>query len=92
MRQYRDVIAGSVFGRMNLDHFIFHDVKELDYCFKIKGIEDDQEPENDVRSQSREDLFKVTAKSTYLTELGSGWSDLPTLEEHDLHLIRQRRS
>jgi endopolyphosphatase len=78
MRQYRDVIITSIFGHMNLDHFMFQDVRELDYGFKIKGIEDDQDSVKEVPERSGDAQLKVTAKSTYLTELRAGWSDLPT--------------
>jgi endopolyphosphatase len=77
MRQYRDIIVTSIFGHMNLDHFMFQDMKELDYGFKIAGIEDYRDSAKIVPARDGDDLLKVSAKSTYLTELRAGWSDLP---------------
>jgi len=33
LRQYRDVITGSIYGHMNIDHFVIHDTKEIDMDF-----------------------------------------------------------
>jgi endopolyphosphatase len=63
---------------MNIDHFMFQDVKELNYKFKIEGIGDDSDPSKPIRPRSKNDTFTITAKATYLNELRSGWSDLPT--------------
>ena len=41
LRQYRDVIVGSIFGHMNIDHFMFQDVSDLKYKFEIEGIDDE---------------------------------------------------
>ncbi|KIW91122.1 uncharacterized protein Z519_08016 [Cladophialophora bantiana CBS 173.52] len=72
MRQYRDVIVTSIFGHMNIDHFMFQDVKELHYKFKIKGVD------KRLRSQPDNATFSIAAKAQYLNELRSGWSELPT--------------
>jgi len=78
MRQYRDVVIASVWGHMNIDHFMFQDMKELNYKFHIDGID------GRTRTKAREfeDLnngtFSIASKSTYLNELRKGWSDLPT--------------
>ncbi|EXJ77670.1 hypothetical protein A1O3_09899 [Capronia epimyces CBS 606.96] len=79
MRQYRDVIISSLFGHMNIDHFMFQDVKDLIYKFAIDGVDDEvgrskgflPEPE------SHNDTFTIAAKTQYLNELRSKWSNLP---------------
>ncbi|SPN97780.1 related to endopolyphosphatase [Cephalotrichum gorgonifer] len=30
MQQYRDVVVGSVYGHMNIDHFVLHDTRKID--------------------------------------------------------------
>ncbi|KAH0843256.1 Endopolyphosphatase [Fonsecaea pedrosoi] len=77
MRQYRDVIITSIFGHMNIDHFMFQDVKELHYKFKIEGIDDGPNKIQRFKSQP-DNTFSLAAKAQYLNELRSGWSELPT--------------
>ncbi|KIW67634.1 hypothetical protein PV04_06871 [Phialophora macrospora] len=77
LRQYRDVIITSIFGHMNIDHFMFQDVKDLKYPFKIKGINDRSDPAKRGRPQSSDNTFTISAKAQYLNELRSGWSELP---------------
>ncbi|KAJ9607476.1 Endopolyphosphatase [Cladophialophora chaetospira] len=77
MRQYRDVIITSIFGHMNIDHFIFQDVKSLKYKFHIDGIGDQSDPAK-RRGSDPDKAFTIAAKGQYLTELRSEWSELPT--------------
>ncbi|OAP54263.1 hypothetical protein AYL99_11364 [Fonsecaea erecta] len=76
MRQYRDVIVTSIFGHMNIDHFMFQDVKDLPYKFNIKGVDDGPSKIERLES-SPNDTFSIAAKAQYLNELRSGWSALP---------------
>ncbi|KAG9788892.1 Endopolyphosphatase, partial [Aureobasidium melanogenum] len=78
LRQYRDVIISSMFGHMNVDHFMFQDAKDLIYKFKIEGVDDEFERPNDALSDSNNDTFTISAKSQYLKELRNKWSNLPT--------------
>lgn len=77
MRQYRDVVVTSIFGHMNLDHFMFQDVQELKYKFKIKGVDEEFTRSREFQPRSNNDTFTIAAKAQYLNELRSGWSDLP---------------
>ncbi|EXJ59031.1 hypothetical protein A1O7_06462 [Cladophialophora yegresii CBS 114405] len=77
MRQYRDVIVTSIFGHMNIDHFMFQDVKDLTYKFHVEGINDRSDPARQWPARSRDDTFSISAKAQYLNELRSGWSELP---------------
>lgn len=65
LHQYRDVIVGSVYGHMNIDHFMFQDSHDID----IVDLEGDSTGSNDFSIQSMED---------YLEALRSQWSDMPT--------------
>ncbi len=77
MRQYRDVIITSMFGHMNVDHFMFQDVKDLEYRFKIKGIPDRFARAKEIVPRSSNDSFHIAGKATYLNELRSNWEELP---------------
>lgn len=79
MRQYRDVIVSSFFGHMNLDHFMFQDMKELKYRFKWESVDDalTESETADPQSDDTNNTFTIAAKAVYLNELRSGWSDLP---------------
>ena len=64
MQQYRDVVVGSLFGHMNIEHFMLQDFDEID----MKVITGEVKPRKQVKLQSAAD---------YLTELRYGWSNLP---------------
>lgn len=71
LQQYRDVIVGSVYGHMNLDHFFLQDTNEIQLSL-ITGAEaatarTRQPMEDEMSAQSRED---------YLQELRHEWSKL----------------
>ena len=94
LRQYRDVVVTSIFGHMNLDHFMLQDLRDLKYKFKIDGIEDLADSA-DSRPRSANDTFTIAAKATYLNELRSGWSDLPTppaLDANDFQSSKKDKS
>lgn len=42
MRQYRDVVVGSMYGHMNVDHFVLHDTKDIDIRL-LGGVEAEAE-------------------------------------------------
>lgn len=65
LHQYRDVIVGSVYGHMNIDHFMFQDSHDID----IVDLEGDNTGSNDFSVQSMED---------YLEALRGQWSDMPS--------------
>lgn len=73
MQQYRDIVIGSMYGHMNIDHFMLQDFKEID---------------SEVMN-GRGKIFphaaldgEVTVASTadYLTDLRSAWSRLPNIK------------
>lgn len=67
-QHYRDVIAGSIFGHMNLDHFIVMDSQELDRKHK---------PKKGKKQDIDEPTFKVNSAEDYLISLREGFSRLP---------------
>lgn len=68
LKQFRDVVTGSVYGHMNIDHFLFQDTKDIDLSlYDSAGI-------------SREPIdneFSIESKSDYLIDLRKSWSNLP---------------
>ncbi|KAI9808670.1 MAG: hypothetical protein M1825_003821 [Sarcosagium campestre] len=76
LRQYRDVVVGSVYGHMNIDHFMIQDSNDID----ILAMEQESVHESVGRNdQDKHGQDKVTLQSatTYLTELRDVWSKLP---------------
>ncbi|KAL6242106.1 Endopolyphosphatase [Rhinocladiella similis] len=77
MRQYRDVIISSMFGHMNVDHFMFQDVKDLRYKFKIDGIDDKFTRSDFNEAGPKNETLSIRAKAAYLNELRADWATLP---------------
>lgn len=71
LRQYRDVVIGSVYGHANIDHFMIQDARELKYKFLT------EEEAEDGSSRRSNDMFHIESKSTYLNEMRTEWSKLP---------------
>ena len=70
LQQYRDVIVGSLYGHMNIDHFLLQDNKDIN----------NEELRGEARSISRmalDDELTIQSTADYLTELRSGWSQIP---------------
>lgn len=70
-RDYRDIIVGSMYGHMNIDHFFLHDSEEIDSrrVQAREGLPDEQQAVGGgVSSQTAEN---------YLVELRESWSKLP---------------
>ncbi|KAI1368798.1 Metallo-dependent phosphatase-like protein [Xylaria arbuscula] len=73
LQQYRDVIVGSLYGHMNIDHFLLQDTKEIDLAL-VYG-EDSGEA---LRREAMEDDLSITSSTDYLKELRDGWAKLPS--------------
>lgn len=73
MQQYRDIVIGSMYGHMNIDHFMLQDFRDID----IEGMHG-----KDVLTPRAELDDEVTVASTadYLTDLRSAWSRLPNIK------------
>lgn len=70
LQQYRDVVVGSLYGHMNIDHFLIQDNKDISNK-ALKG---------NAGSASRmalDDELTIQSTADYLTELRSGWSQIP---------------
>lgn len=79
LKQYRDVVIGSLFGHMNIDHFVLQDTNDLD--------EDSILAQGDVNTRQSLDLgedneFGISGKTDYLQDVRQQWSKLPKSAGH----------
>ncbi|CAD0082966.1 unnamed protein product [Aureobasidium vineae] len=76
MHQYRDVIAATLYGHMNTDHFIVQDFEELD-----DSIVDGYEVINNYNKRgmvaAAEQKFGIQSATSYLKDLRRSWTKLP---------------
>ena len=70
MRQYRDVVAGSIYGHMNIDHFMLQDFEDINK----KALRGDEQP---FARTALDDDLTTQSSAEYLTELRAGWSRIP---------------
>ncbi|KAI9763999.1 MAG: Endopolyphosphatase [Geoglossum simile] len=70
LHRYRDVVIGSMFGHMNIDHFLIQDSEDID----IPTLDGRSE---DFRVAVAEELSTESA-ADYLTELREHWAKLPS--------------
>ncbi|MCJ1399470.1 hypothetical protein MMC11_002672 [Xylographa trunciseda] len=68
--QFRDVVVGSVFGHMNIDHFMLQDSHDLDLLSLLGNTET-------TKRTSLGDELSARSAASYLTELRLGWSHIP---------------
>ena len=85
MQQYRDVVVGSMYGHMNIDHFMIQDFEEIDLSTMQHGS---FRPETSSKAgRSRSDAIGLLSESDYLTSLRNLWSSIPSApkgsQQHD---------
>lgn len=73
MRQYRDVIVGSLYGHMNIDHFMLQDFEDID-----EDTENGRMGDYDESAQNEGDV-DIQVSGEYLVELREEWASLPKL-------------
>lgn len=71
MQQYRDVVVGSVYGHMNIEHFVLQDFKDIDYD-RAAGIR---------HPKTQSDVNIMLNDAGYLNGLRRMWSKLPAPPE-----------
>ncbi len=74
LQQYRDVVVGSLYGHMNIDHFILQDTKDID----LASIDQATARPSRIRESMGEEL-SIESRTDYLMELRAEWSQLPRL-------------
>ncbi|GAB0134368.1 hypothetical protein EsDP_00002745 [Epichloe bromicola] len=70
LQKYRDVVVASLYGHMNIDHFLLSDTKQIDLSIGASR------PEVQGRLLNESD-FSAQSKENYLQELRDLWGDLP---------------
>ena len=70
MQQYRDIVVGSLYGHMNIDHFMLQDFNDV-HIFSHAAESDN------LRQSHSDDEFSIESASDYLEELRARWSKLP---------------
>jgi endopolyphosphatase len=103
-RQYRDVIVGSIYGHMNIDHFMVQDFRDINY--KVKNAKGEQGQLGLLSrhgGQRGDPVFSTSAKDVYLNDLREAWQALPKPpsglsyanlgdKEDELHDSRKKKS
>ncbi|KAI5236818.1 Endopolyphosphatase [Aureobasidium subglaciale] len=84
MHQYRDVIAGTLYGHMNTDHFIVQDFHDVDDNV-VDGYEIIQSSNKRALLSVEEPKFGIQSATSYLKDLRDGWSKLPRPEVNRAH-------
>ena len=85
MHQYRDVVVGSIYGHMNIDHFMLQDSEEVDQRVM------DGEVEVTTRA-TLDDEVTVQSSAEYLSDLRTGWGKLPDSEGVHIDQIGEKDS
>ncbi|GAM82422.1 hypothetical protein ANO11243_004010 [Dothideomycetidae sp. 11243] len=71
MRQYRDVIVGTFYGHMNVDHFILQDFDDINHDLDNGyGIEK-------ANLRKNENSLRPFGAASYMTEMRAAWAQLP---------------
>lgn len=76
MHQYRDIIAATLYGHMNTDHFIVQDFEEVD-----DSVVDGYEILNNYNKRgmvaAADQKFGIQSATNYLKDLRQSWTKLP---------------
>lgn len=70
MHQFRDVVVGSTFGHMNIDHFMLQDIEDLQVLKSLGN-------RSLTAKATLNDELTLQSAANYLTELRSDWSRIP---------------
>ena len=70
LQQYRDVVVGSLYGHMNIDHFLVQDHKDI----RKKVLEGKM---GSISRTALDDELNIQSTADYLTDLRAGWSQIP---------------
>ena len=83
VRQFRDVIVGSLYGHMNIDHFMLQDFEQISKEAKRgkmgRSAASEKRSSSDARSESTlydDGEISVASASDYLLDLRQAWADL----------------
>ncbi|TQV95788.1 vacuolar endopolyphosphatase [Cordyceps javanica] len=75
LKQYRDVVIGSLFGHMNIDHFVLQDTNDIDEDSILARGETNFRQSMDLGNDKS---VGISGKTDYLQDIRQQWSKLPT--------------
>ncbi|KOS20601.1 Endopolyphosphatase [Escovopsis weberi] len=73
LKQYRDVVTASLYGHMNIDHFLLQDAADLQPSLGAEQL---------TTRNYLEDEMWIESKEDYLQELRDRWAALPSSVIH----------
>jgi endopolyphosphatase len=76
MQQYKDVIAGSIYGHMNIDHFMLQDFKDIK-----KHIREGLAIADTIEKGEGDADFSVANAGEYLVDLRDLFAKIPTVSD-----------
>lgn len=74
MRQYRDVVVGSLYGHMNIDHFVLQDFHDI----RFDVLNGETQPEARSSLEDEDGEISTASEVDYLVSLRKMWSKLPS--------------
>lgn len=89
VRQYRDVIIGSLYGHMNIDHFMLQDFEDINLNFLEERSAGAQSSRMD--RSDRDTIGPLISEPNYLQSLRTMWSSLPSAPESLGHGKKKKR-
>jgi endopolyphosphatase len=72
LQQYRDIVVGSLYGHMNIDHFLLQDTEDIDIA-SGRGLGTSKPSTR----KAMNDDFSIQSSTEYLRELRDRWAELP---------------
>ncbi|PWY80505.1 endopolyphosphatase [Aspergillus heteromorphus CBS 117.55] len=76
VNRFRDVVVGSAYGHMNIDHFMLQDSHKVKIAGDSASAFSDVLEENDLYNEDGD--ISVQSRFDYLSSLREDWSSLPT--------------
>jgi endopolyphosphatase len=79
-QNFRDIIVGSLYGHMNIDHFVIHDFKDIkEDTKKGRMASGALSQATEVRDSMFQDgEVTMASAADYLLDLGNAWAKLPS--------------
>lgn len=91
MRQYRDVVIGSLYGHMNIDHFMLQDFEDIDVkLLDTEGPGGAQSSHIDCAGGNG--LHTAVSEPDYLESLRIIWSYLPSVPDTLRHRKKKKHN
>ncbi|KAE8346576.1 hypothetical protein BDV24DRAFT_123035 [Aspergillus arachidicola] len=72
VQQYRDIIVGTAYGHMNIDHFMLQDSHKVDI------LDASKDSASSAISADTSPLVSIQSRQSYLVDLREDWSKMPS--------------